>query len=266
MDSERRHELATNELADWIVNFPKWFRENMTTVIIGVVVVAALIAYTIFFYSRENRVWNEKNAMITATIDQLNMHKQTVVQGKTKGMGVSDLFQTTANTLKTSAAETDNAVLSAIAMIKQAEALRTDLHYRLTAAEPDVRKFQFQQAQKIYEEALTKAKADPQVAAMAQYGIGLCLEEVGDFDGAKKAYQTLIDEKSYKGTTYQERAEVRINIMSDNQKQVVLAHAPIQASPVEEIKKPGPLSLDGDVDVTKIAAPTAPVADSNKSK
>lgn len=261
MDSERRHELATNELADWIVNFPKWFKENMTTVIIGVVVVIALIAYTIFYYGREKQVWNEKNAMVTATIEQLTMHKQMVVQGKTQGMGVSDLFQTTANALKTSASETDNQVLSALAMVKQAEALRTDLHYRLTAAEPDVRKFQFQQAQKVYEEALTKAKSDPQIAAMAQYGIGLCLEEVGDFDGAKKAYQAIIDEPRYKGTTYQERASVRVNVMSDNQRQVVLARAPIQVSPAEEIKKPGPLSLDGSVDVTKI---TAPASDSNK--
>jgi tetratricopeptide (TPR) repeat protein len=264
MDSERRHELATNELAEWIVNFPKWFKENMTTVIIGVVVVIALIAYTIFFYNRENRVWDEKNAMITASIEQLNMQKQAVIQGKTKGMGVSDLFQTTANTLKNSAAETDNAVLSALAMVKQAEALRTDLHYRLTAAEPDVRKFQFQQAQKIYEEALAKAKSDPQVAAMAQYGIGLCLEEVGDFAGAKTAYEKLVNEPIYKGTTYQERAQVRVNTMSDNQRQVVFARAPISIMPpAEEVKRPGPLNLEGSVDVTKISAPKS---DSNKPK
>ncbi len=262
MKSERRHELATNELADWIVNFPTWLKENMTTVIIGVVVVIALAAYTIFFYHRENRVWNEKNAMITATIEQLSMQKQAVIQGKTQGMGVSDLFQTTANTLKNSAAETDNSVLAALAMVKQAEALRTDLHYRLTAAEPDVRKFQFQQAQKIYEEALAKAKADPQVAAMAQYGIGLCLEEIGDFGGAKKAYETLVNEPSYKGTTYQKRAQVRVNTMSDNQRQVVFAKAPIKIMPpTEEIKRLGPLNLDGPVDVTKISAPKS---DSNK--
>ena len=47
MKSERRHELQTNELADWISNFPQWFQDNLATVIVGAVVVVGLIAYTI---------------------------------------------------------------------------------------------------------------------------------------------------------------------------------------------------------------------------
>ncbi len=31
MKAEHRHELKTNELADWIVHFPQWFKENQTT-------------------------------------------------------------------------------------------------------------------------------------------------------------------------------------------------------------------------------------------
>ncbi|MEN6387086.1 MAG: hypothetical protein ABFD79_18045, partial [Phycisphaerales bacterium] len=206
MKSERRHELATNELADWIANFPIWFKENLTSVIIGVIVVAALIAYTIFFYNREGKVWSEKNAVVTSALDQININKQTAVQGKAQGMSVSDLFLNTASVLEKSAAETDNDVLSALAMIKRAEALRSELHYRAVAPEPDYQKHQLEQTLKIYEQALEKAKSDPQIAAMAQYGIGLSLEDMGDFEGAKKAYEKIINEPAYKGTTYQSRA------------------------------------------------------------
>jgi tetratricopeptide (TPR) repeat protein len=265
MKSERRHELATNELADWIANFPTWFKENLTSVIIGVIVVAALIAYTIFFYHREGRVWNEKNAMITSSMEQLGMQKQAAIQGKTQGLGVSDLFQTTAKSLKTSSEETDNQVLSALAMIKQAEALRTELHYRPTIAEPEVSKHQLETVLKIYQDALAKAKADPQIAAMAQFGIGLTYEDMGNFDEANKAYEKVINEPAYKGTTYQSRAEVRINTMSDNQRKVVFAKSEKpQTPPTKQIQPPGPLNLEGPItDMNKI---TVPKSEANKPK
>ncbi|HAL45326.1 MAG: hypothetical protein A2Y12_01455 [Planctomycetes bacterium GWF2_42_9] len=260
MKSERRHELATNELADWIANFPKWFKENMTTVIIAVVVVAALIAYSIFFYTREGKVWNEKNAMVTQALDQLGAQKQMIVQGQTKGLGASDVLMNTASTLETSAKETDNKNLSALATIKRAEALRTETHYRATLAEADVRKFQIEQAKKLYEEAFEKAKSNPQIAAMAQFGIGLSLEDMGDFGGAKETYQKIVNDPNYKGTTYQSRAEVRINTMGDNMKRVVFAKSEKPQTP--EIKTPI-LKLEEPItDLNQLTAPK----DFNQSK
>jgi tetratricopeptide (TPR) repeat protein len=265
MKSERRHELATNELADWIANFPNWFKENLTSVVIGVIVVAALIAYTIYFYSRENQVWNQKNAIITSSLDQISMNRQTAVQGKSQGVSVSDLFQSNANVLEKSASETDNQVLSALALVKRAEALRTELHYRTTPAEPDVRNNQLKQALKSYEDALPKAKSDPQIAAMAQFGIGLTYEDMGNFDEAKKAYEKVVNDPAYKGTTYQSRAEVRINTMNDNQRQVVFAKSEKpQTPPTKQIQPPGPLNLEGHItDTNKLSVPKS---EGNKPK
>ena len=73
MKAEHRHELKTNELAEWIANFPQWFQENLTTIIIGAVIAAGLIVYTIFYYHRENRIWNEKDAQTASMLDQLSM-------------------------------------------------------------------------------------------------------------------------------------------------------------------------------------------------
>lgn len=265
MKSERRHELATNELADWIVNLPTWVKENQTTVIVAVLAVAALIAYSIFYYSREDKLWNEKNAQTTALLDQVNWQKQTVVQGKTQGLGVSDLFLNTASSLQTAAGETDNEILSALAMIKRAESLRTELHYRPTVAEPDVRKFQLEQAKKTYEQALEKAKNDAQTAAMAEYGIALSLEDMGDVDGAKKVYEKIINEPKYKGTTYQSRAQVRLEAMADNTGEVELARVQAPEEPqTPVIQPPGQLNLDGAITDTNNI--TVPKADSNQPK
>ncbi|MFA5291545.1 MAG: hypothetical protein WC496_00770 [Phycisphaerae bacterium] len=256
MKSERRHELATNELADWIANFPQWYKENLTTIVVGAIVVVALIAYTIFFYHRETRVLDQKESQTTAMLDQLRWQKQTILQGKQQGLGVSDIFLNTASGLENAAAEVQNDVLSALAMIKRAEALRTELHYRLQVAEPDVQKYQIGQAMKIYEEALVKAKADATVSAMAEYGIALCLEDMGEFAGARGLYSKIAQAPEYKGTLYSARAQLRADTLSDNEGKVVFVKSekpePGQAEtkPVERLPA-GKLSLE------------APIADNN---
>ena len=46
MKSEHRHELKTNELAEWLSNFPEWLKENSKT-IIGI---TALVVIVVGFY------------------------------------------------------------------------------------------------------------------------------------------------------------------------------------------------------------------------
>ncbi|HSV27849.1 MAG TPA: hypothetical protein VLH60_08150, partial [Sedimentisphaerales bacterium] len=50
MKSGRRHELATNELADWIANIPDWWRENskiVITVIAMILVIGGIWYFTV---------------------------------------------------------------------------------------------------------------------------------------------------------------------------------------------------------------------------
>jgi tetratricopeptide (TPR) repeat protein len=236
MKAERRHELVTNELADWIANFPQWFKENQTTIIVATVIVAGLIAYTIFFYSRQGSVWEQKQALTTALLDQLRWQKETVLEGKVQGLGVSDIFLNTAGSLQSAAAETENPLLSALAMIKRAEALRTELHYRPKAAEPDVQKYQLEQAKTIYEQALEKAKGSPEIAAMAEYGIALCLEDMGDFEGAQKLYEKIADSAEYQGGSFAARAKFRAKTLNNNKEKVFFSQVqkPEIKQPVEQ--------------------------------
>jgi tetratricopeptide (TPR) repeat protein len=249
MKAEHRHELKTNELAEWIANFPQWFQDNLTTIIIGAAIVVGFIAYVIFYNHRETQVFSEKEAQTTSLLDQINWQKQTIVQGKQQGLGVSDMLLNTASTLQSAAEETDNPVLSALAMIKRAESLRTELMYRTQPAEPNYQKAQLQQAQKIYEAALEKAKGDRTVEAMAQYGIGLCLEDMGDFTGAKAIYDKIAENPQYKGTLYPGRAKLRADTLSDNESKVVFAKSEPQNAPTgqTEIKPAGPLTLEGPI-------------------
>ncbi|MDD5134378.1 MAG: hypothetical protein PHP01_03080 [Phycisphaerae bacterium] len=248
MKSDRRHELATNELADWIVNFPQWLKENKTTVAFGAVIVAGLIAYTIFFYSRESRVYDARQSQATAMLEQLRWQKEMVLMGKTQGLGVSDVFLNTAGSLKDVAAETDNPNLGALAMIKRAEALRAELHYRPKVAEKDVQAYQLQEAKKIYSEAMAKANV-PMVSAMAEYGMALCLEDMGDFDGAKALYTKIADANEYQGTSFSARAKFRADTMADYDGKFAFAKAVEQAQPPA-----GQLSLESPVDQADIEA------------
>jgi tetratricopeptide (TPR) repeat protein len=225
MKAEHRHELKTNELADWIVHFPQWFEENRTSVIVGAVIIAGLIAYTIFFYSRQGVVWEQKQAMTTSLLEQLTWQKETVLQGRVQGLGVSDIFLNTVGSLGAAAEETENPLLSALAMIKKAEALRAELHYRPKVAELDVQKYQLEQAKSIYEQALAKAKSEPGIAAMAEYGIALCFEDMGDFEGAQKLYGKIADSAEYQGSSFAARAKFRAKVLSDYEEKVFFASA-----------------------------------------
>ncbi|MGA2915740.1 MAG: hypothetical protein ABSE89_06910 [Sedimentisphaerales bacterium] len=245
MKTERRHELATNELADWIVHFPQWFKDNQTTIIVGAVVVAGLIAYTIFYYSRQSNIVEEKQAIATVLLEQLDYEKDTVIEGKAEGLGVSDIFLNTAGSLQNAAEETDNPLMAALDMIKRAEALRTELHYRPKPAELDVRKNQLQQARDIYQQALEKAKGNPDISAMAEYGTVLSLEDMGDFEGAQKLYEKIADTAEYKGSSYAARAKFRQKVLSDYKEKVFFAQAlkPVE-QPVEPNARPIPAPLD----------------------
>ncbi len=143
-------------------------------------------------------------------------------------------------------------------MIKRAEALRTELQYRPQMAEPDVLKYQDEQAKKIYEEALVKAKGDPTVAAMAEYGIALCLEDMGDFAGAKTLFNKITENPEYRGTLYPARAKLRAQTLSDNESKVVFAKSeklPESPAGQTQIKPLGPLRLEEPVSKPEVNLP-----------
>ncbi|MBN1788003.1 MAG: hypothetical protein JW806_06370 [Sedimentisphaerales bacterium] len=251
MKSERRHELATNELADWVVNFPEWFKENMTTVIAAAIIVVGLIAYTIFFYSRQNRFESQKDAIATETIELLDVHRESILRRDMQGTDVSESLVDIADRLGQVAIDAENPSLSALAMIKRAEALRSKLHYQTEVANPDVQKQLLDNTRQMYAAALGKAQGQPVIAAMAEYGMALCLEDMGNFAGAEALYNKIISTTEYEGSSFIKRAKLRLKTIEDNKGKVLFVQA--ASEPQVNITPPRSLSLEAPVTIDDMA-------------
>ena len=226
MKSERRHELTTNELADWIVHFPKFVRENRNAIIIVIIIAVALGAYSYYYYYvRGAGQAGGNQEQLAALFDLPSRNKNRAVQGHIQGPGVSDEFFMTANQLEAAAAEYDSPVLSAMLLIKRADTIRAELHYRAEEVTADIFRYQINQAKGIYQKALDKAGDNMTIAAMSKFGLGLCAEELGDFDGALKLYQEIFTDSYYEASPYSAMAQLRAKTMNDYKGRVVFTKA-----------------------------------------
>ncbi|MBN2511419.1 MAG: hypothetical protein JXB18_00640 [Sedimentisphaerales bacterium] len=228
MDSKERHELMTNELAEWIAKLPGLIKEYRNQIIgIGLIIVG-LISWPIL-----NR-WRAESdtkiqAEVSSVLEQLEMSKLSILRQQQEA-ATTDVVSTllvTANNLEKEADKAPNDDLAAIALIKRGQALRTDLHYRKEWIAEDVISTQIKQAQESYEKALSKAKL-PVIKAMALFGKGLCSEELGQLDQARDLYQKIVSETAFAGTPVAVLAQERINKMADNNAKYTFVDKPIE--------------------------------------
>jgi tetratricopeptide (TPR) repeat protein len=265
MKTDHRHELKTNELAEWIANLPQWVRQNRTT-IAGVAVVIAIIAGFYFwrFYSRN--ITFQQQLRLTSLISQLSLSKMRILQAKSQGRDLSFMLSTPAGNLQVFAENTSDNRMAALALIKQAEALRTELHYRSgTTGEQDYTA-KINQAKTSYTKALQKASSSPTIEATAKLGLALCEEELGNFDQAAQIYQQIAASPTFAGTAAKSIAEHRVKTLNDYKAKVVFRPAPkpeplaIPTLPTEigpaETNLPADTNLPIDMNLT-LEAPTA---------
>jgi len=58
MKSDHRHELKSNELADWLANLPEWLKENQKNLLtVAAVVVVALVMTAYVMLDRRTSKW-----------------------------------------------------------------------------------------------------------------------------------------------------------------------------------------------------------------
>ncbi|MBN1359448.1 MAG: hypothetical protein JW993_02600 [Sedimentisphaerales bacterium] len=226
MKADHRHELKTNELAEWIGNLPQWAQENRTTLMaVGAVVVVALGVYFVRFYRRDSAL-ERQQVHLTNLVTQLPNELERVAAGLAQGSDQSMSLVPLARDLGDFAENTPNREMAAVALIKRAEALRAELHYRLEGASREEIARQIASAQQSYREALERAGSVPALAAAAQFGLGLCEEELGNFEQAREIYTRVANEKDYSGTTAQAAAAHRLTTMDDYRTIVVFKPAP----------------------------------------
>jgi tetratricopeptide (TPR) repeat protein len=236
MKSEERHELKTNELADWIANFPEWAKENSGTIAYApiVIIIVGVVAYLKWY--RPTHAISQEQLEMSQLTNQLEMAKVQVVAAKDQASASPATIRGMADRLGTVAGQLSQPEYAAFALIKQGEALRAELHYAGPefASDPNAMAFQLNKAKKCYQEAVQKAGTNPQLAAMAQFGLGLCAEEVGNFDEAQKIYQDIAANEAYAGTVTVSMARERAADMNDYKGKFVFVEATPQAPPTVE--------------------------------
>jgi len=230
MKADHRHELKTNELAEWIANLPQWAKENRT-MIIGVTAVIALAAGIYFWQSYRKNVAGRNQLRLTGLTNQLALAKIQILQAQSEGRDLSFILLQPAENLKVFAQDTSNEQMAALALIERAEALRSELHYRPGQVSEQDLQTAINQAKASYAEALERASANLSLTATAKFGLGLCEEELGNFEQARQIYQDVAADPNFEGTTAQAAAKHRLDTMADYKTKVVFKPAPKPPAP-----------------------------------
>ncbi|MBW7989536.1 MAG: hypothetical protein FVQ84_05905 [Planctomycetes bacterium] len=277
MKSEHRHELKTNELAEWLGNLPKWTKENLTTIL---VVLAAIVVGATFLFWRtynKNVVQVRGHLEFSNLLDQLSAGKMQVLNAQGQGQDLSFILLQPANSLGNFAQNTSNNRMAALALIKQGEALRTELHYRPGSISVKDLTDQINQAKAAYAGAVQKSSENASLKATAEFGLGLCEEELSNFQEAQQIYQGIVANAGYEGTVANAAAKHRLETMDDYRQKVVFKPAPepaaatqptIQLNPVDTNQSSAtqPTIQLNPVDITVPAGVTLPIDGNNTSQ
>ena len=228
MKSEHRHELKTNELAEWLGNLPQWIKENsMSIIIITVLIIAVISFYGWRRYDKNVLQVREQNEF-TQLLDAISSIESNVVSAQSQGIDYSYELINHANNLKMFAESTSRKKMAALAFIKYAEILRKELQYRLGAVSEQDRQGQINRAKESYTQAMQKASSVPSLSAAAKFGLGLCAEELGNYEEAAQIYGEIVSNTDFEGTVTIVQAKKRLDNMSEYEREVIFKPAPEQ--------------------------------------
>jgi tetratricopeptide (TPR) repeat protein len=262
MKAEHRHELKTNELAEWIANFPQWAKKNTTT-IIYISVLTVVVAGVYFWKIYEKRVVSGREQLeFTNLISQISQGKTQILQAQAQGIDTSYTLIQAADNLQNIAQNVKDEQMAALALIKKAEALRMELHYRLGSISRQDLSAQIDRAKESYTKAIEKSSTNPSLMAAAKLGLGLCEEELGNFEQARQIYSEITANADFESTVAAAQAKQRLLTMADYQQKVVFKPSPEQApaAPAEfiqpEIKLEAPEGSQGVSEVPELNLPS----------
>ena len=259
MKSEHRHELKTNELAEWITNFPQWAKDNRTTIIYVSVLIIVVAAIYIWKGYSKNAVATREQLEFTKLITQLPRSKMRILQAQSEGMDYSYLLIQTADNLQDVAQNTKDKRMAALALIKQADRLRVELLYRPGQVDRQNATAQINRAKAGYSEALSRltdsgtvGTINPSLTAAAKFGLGLCEEELGNFKQAKQMYQEITAKPDFEGTVAAAQAKQRLETMADYKQIVVFRQAPKPVPAKTELLQPQIEPKSADVNLFRL--------------
>jgi tetratricopeptide (TPR) repeat protein len=275
MRAEHRHELKTNELAQWLLNLPDWSQKNLRTIIYVTVVVVLVLGSFLYHRYQKTVVRNREQAAVTGLIAQIPVQQSQIAQAASQGTDASYTLLQTAGELKNFAQNSRQEALKAIALIKEAQILRAELQFRQgTVTRQDIES-QVNKAKDDYTEALTylKETPNPTLEALARFGLGLCEEDLGNYEQAKAIYKEVAEDSQLAGTIGAVAAKNRLETMDSyiNTK-IALKPAPPEpvtaapAEPLEELPDGPRRSLVPNLDAAPQPVQLAPEANTSAAK
>jgi predicted negative regulator of RcsB-dependent stress response len=223
MKSEHRHELKTNELAEWLGNLPEWFRENLITLIVLVIAIAIFAGFLAWRFHSRN-VQSGEHIQFTNMLDSITGIKAQIIRQQSNDM--SYLLLTQAKELQNFAAAAQNDNISAFAYVKGADSIRSELHYSLDTVSKDYLTDQINKAKSIYTQAVEKYPSNKTIKGLATFGLGLCAEELGNFDEARNVYSGIVENTDFAGTILVNKANLRLNTIDSYEKPIVFQSQP----------------------------------------
>jgi tetratricopeptide (TPR) repeat protein len=229
MKAEHRHELKTNELAEWIVNFPTWAKENFKPIIYVAVVAVIVIGAIMYQRYQKNVVAVRNQVALTGIMIPMNKKKVQILQAQQNDMDVSYTLIQSADNLQTIADNAKNDQQQSFALLQKAAILRTELNYRLGTVRDADKKKQLAKVKAAYNKVLAKSADDLSITAAAHLGLGLCEEELGNFQAAEQIYKKLVENPDLSYTVAATQAGFRLGNLSDYKNAVVFK------KPVEQI-------------------------------
>ena len=237
MDSKHRHELKTNELADWLGHLPEFCKRNLSTIIGAALIIIGLVTWPMFSRMREQRDI-ARSAAVTESIQNLDQQMFLVLQAaeqdpETRRQATESLLAS-AGDLLNQADDAATGDLAAMARIKAAQAMRTELHLRPEMIDLDELHERIDRAQQAYQKALDTATS-PTLGAMARIGLALCAEERGQRDAAAQHYRDIIDTPDFAATMFPAKAQQRLEALDENLETFAFAPAPAPAADDEPL-------------------------------
>jgi len=223
MKSEHRHELKTNELAEWLSNLPQWTKENLITIICVSALVVVLAGVYLWRGYNRNTLQVRERTEFTNLINQVSGAKIQIVQASTQGRDLAFMLIQLAKNLDTFAQNTKNNRMAAMALVKRAQALRAELHYGTVEQQYIID--QTNKAKASYTTAMAKSSTNPVLAA-AEFGLGLCEEELGNFKDARQIYREIVANPDYEGIVTVAQADRRLKTMADYEQKIAFVPDP----------------------------------------
>lgn len=249
MKSEHRHELKTNELAEWLINLPQWTKENLITIVCVSAVIVVLAGVYLWRGYNRNILQVRERTEFTNLVNQVSGAKIQIVSAKEQGRDLAFMLIQLAKNLDTFAQNTKNNRMAAMALVKRAQALRAELHYGTVEQQYIID--QTNKAKASYRTAMAKSSTNPVLAAASEFGLGLCEEELGNFEQARQTYRQIVANPDYEGVVTVAQAEFRLKTMADYEQKIAFEPdpnpEPVAASKPSIDTKPAELKLPANI-------------------